>query len=169
MFAKFKDGHVHYQDEFGRSEKQRDFLKKDPTIRPLRLGDPFGCGSERSFKACCEPKSVALRPTSNELSIRERNLMLYNGIVNVLGLIQRKDWTSVRRELTDEQISKIYLLYEGLWPLIRFGQQPTIPVVIARAVYTGSFIPRPSLSLRSELRSLRELISSTRSACRNAK
>ena len=29
MFAKFEDGHVHYQDEFGRTEKQRDFLKKE--------------------------------------------------------------------------------------------------------------------------------------------
>src|SRR5665811_1074811 len=35
MFAKFEDGHVYYQDEFGRTEQQRDFLKKEPPTRPL--------------------------------------------------------------------------------------------------------------------------------------
>jgi hypothetical protein len=30
MFAKFEDGHVYYQDEFGRTEQPRDFLKDDP-------------------------------------------------------------------------------------------------------------------------------------------
>jgi hypothetical protein len=142
MFAKFEDGHVHYQDEFGRTEKQRDFLKKDPPTRPLRPGDLCGCGSGLSFKACCEPKPIALRPTWNERSIRERNLMLQNGILNVLGLKQEKDWVRVRRDLTDEQISKIYLLYEGLWPretdLLQLLPKPD---GIARAVYTGSIHP----------------------------
>jgi hypothetical protein len=68
--------------------------------------------------------------------------MLHNGIVNVLELGQRKDWTSVRRDLTDEQISKIYLLYEGLWPLETdlLALLPK-PDGIARAVYTGSIHP----------------------------
>lgn len=88
------------------------------------------------------PKPMALRPTWNERSIRERNLMLQNGIVNVLGLKQEKDWVSVRRDLTDEQISKIYLLYEGLWPLETdlLALLPK-PDGIARAVYTGSIHP----------------------------
>jgi hypothetical protein len=142
MFAKFEDGHVHYQDEFGRTEKQRDFLKKDPPIKPLRPDDVCGCGYGRSFKACCMLKPIALRPTWNERSIRERNLMLQNGIVNVLGLEQGKDWTRVRRDLTDEQISKIYLMYEGLWPLETdlLALLPK-PDGIARAVYTGSIHP----------------------------
>lgn len=142
MFAQFKDGHVYYQDEFGRTEKQRDFLKKDPPTKPLRPGDLCGCGSGRSFKACCEPKPIALRPTWNEPSIRERNLMLHNGIVNVLGLGQQKDWTRVRRDLTDEQISRIYLLYEALWPLeTDLLQLLPKPDGIARAVYTGYIHP----------------------------
>src|ERR1700730_5113075 len=97
MYAQFEDGHVYYQDEFGRTEKQRDFLKKDPPVKPPRSGDLCGCGSGRAFKACCNPKPVALRPTWNEPSIRERNLMLLNSIVKVLGLEQEKDWVSVRR------------------------------------------------------------------------
>ena len=43
--------------------------------------------------------------------------MLQNGIVNVLELESGKDWIQIRRELTDDKISKIYTLYEGLWPL----------------------------------------------------
>jgi hypothetical protein len=101
MFAKFEDGHVHYQDEFGRTEKQRDFLKKDPPVKPLRPSDVCGCGYGRSFGTCCMPKPIALRPTWNERSIRERNLMLQNGILNVLGLEQAKDWTRVHQFISN--------------------------------------------------------------------
>lgn len=55
MYAKFESGHVHYQDEFGRTEKPRDFLKKDSPTKPLRPGDLCGCGSGRPFKVCCKP------------------------------------------------------------------------------------------------------------------
>jgi hypothetical protein len=141
-FLRIEDGHVHYQDKFGRTEKQRDFLRKDPPVRPLRPGDSCGCGSGLPFKECCKPRPIALRPTWNEPSIRERNLMLYNGIVGVLGLDQGKDWVKVRRELTDEKISRIYLLYEALWPL-ETNLFQLLPKAdgIARAVYTGSIHP----------------------------
>ena len=105
MFAKFNDGHVYYQDEFGRTEQPRDFLKDDP-------------------------------------SIRERNLMLFNAIVNVLKLEPGKDWVRVRRDLTDEQISMVYSLYEGLWPretdLLQLLPKPDGN---ARAIYTGPIHP----------------------------
>jgi hypothetical protein len=42
MFVKFESGHVHYQDEFGRTEKPREFLKKKPPDKPLRPGDLCG-------------------------------------------------------------------------------------------------------------------------------
>jgi hypothetical protein len=58
LFAKFQDGHVHYQDEFGRTEKQRDFLVKSESPAPLRGGSPCGCGSGRRFKDCCQSKSA---------------------------------------------------------------------------------------------------------------
>jgi hypothetical protein len=105
MFAKFEDGHVYYQDEFGRTEKPSDFLKNEPCIR-------------------------------------ERNLMLFNAIVNVLKLDSGKDWISVRRDLTDEQIRTIYLLYEGLWPReTELLQLLPKPDGNARAIYTGSIRP----------------------------
>jgi uncharacterized protein DUF4238 len=142
MFVKYESGDVHYQDEFGRTEKPREFLIKKPPEKPLRPGDVCGCGSGNSFKACCQSKPEALRPSWNEPSIRERNLMLQNGIEKVLKLDGKKDWIQIRRELTDEQIKKIYFLYEALWPLETdlLALLPK-PDGVARAVYTGSIHP----------------------------
>lgn len=142
MFAKYESGHVHYQDEFGRTEKPRDFLIKAAPKTELRPGNVCGCGSGNSFKACCQAKPKALRPSWNERSIRERNIMLQNGIVRVLGLDEGKNWTQVRRELTDEKIKEIYFLYEALWPLETdlLALLPK-PDGVFRAVYTGSIHP----------------------------
>ncbi|MET4603676.1 hypothetical protein ABIB90_003161 [Bradyrhizobium sp. JR4.1] len=142
MFVKFESGDVHYQDEFGRTEKQREFLIKKPPDKPLRPGDYCGCGRGMLFKECCQSKPEALRPAWNEKSIRERNLMLQNAIVNVLELRSGKDWVQIRRELTDDKISKIYSLYEGLWPLETdlLALLPK-PDGEPRAVYTGSIHP----------------------------
>lgn len=142
ILARYEDGHVYYQDQFGRTEKPREFLIKKPPGRPLRSRDMCGCGSGFSFGDCCEDRSPALRPSWDEVSIRERNLMLYNAIVNVLKLKDGKDWTTVRREMTDEQIGKVYHLFEGLWPLetdlLRLLPKPDGK---PRAVYTGSIHP----------------------------
>jgi hypothetical protein len=142
MFVKYESGDVHYQDEFGRTEKPREFLIKKPPDKPLRPGDYCGCGRGKSFKECCQSKPEALRPAWNEKSIRERNLMLQNGIVKVLELDSGKDWVQIRRELTDDKIGKIYNLYEGLWPLETdlLALLPK-PDGEARAVYTGSIHP----------------------------
>jgi hypothetical protein len=101
-----------------------------------------GCGQGRLFKDCCQSKPEALRPAWNEVSIRERNLMRQNGIVKVLELESGKDWIQIRRELTDDKISKIYNLYEALWPLETdlLALLPK-PDGVARAVYTGSIHP----------------------------
>ncbi len=142
IVVKYKSGDVHYQDEFGRTEKPREFLIKKRPDTPLRPGDYCGCGRGRSFKECCQSKPEALRPTWNEKSIRERNLMLRNAIVKVLDLEFGKDWVQIRRELTDEKIGEIYHLYEGLWPLETdlLAMLPK-PDGEARAIYTGSIHP----------------------------
>jgi hypothetical protein len=142
MFVKYASGDVHYQDEFGRTEKPRDFLLKKVPDRPPRPKDACGCGSGKRFKDCCQSKPEALRTTWTERSIRERNLMLRNAIVNILELESGKDWVQIRRELTDDKISEIYHLYEGLWPLETdlLALLPK-PDGAARAVYTGSIHP----------------------------
>jgi hypothetical protein len=142
IFVKYKSGDVHYQDQFGRTEKPREFLIKTAPDKPPRPGDICGCGSGNSFKACCQSKPEALRPSWSERSIRERNIMLQNGIKKVLGLDGEKDWIQIRRELTDDQIKEIYFLYEALWPLETnlLALLPK-PDGVARAVYTGSIHP----------------------------
>ena len=145
IFVKYESGDVHYQDEFGRTEKPREFLIKRPPDKPLRPGNYCGCGRGKSFNECCQSKPEALRPAWNEKSIRERNLMLQSAIVNVLELESGKDWVQIRRELTDEKIGKIYNLYEGLWPLETdlLALLPK-PDGEARAIYTGPSTRRRS-------------------------
>lgn len=142
MFAKFDSGHVHYQDEFGRTEKEWEFLKKKLPDKPLRAGDNCGCGSGRAFRDCCRSKPERLRPAWDELSIRERNLMMFNALTKVLGLREAKDWLEVRRNLTDDKIKKAYELFGYLWPretdLLKLLPKPD---GCARAVYTGSIHP----------------------------
>jgi hypothetical protein len=142
IFVKYESGDVHYQDEFGRTEKPRDFLIKKVPDKDPRPGDECACGSGKLFKGCCQSKPAALRPAWNERSIRERNLMLQNGIINVLELNSGKDWVQIRRELTDAKIAKIYHLYEALWPLETdvLALLPK-PDGLPRAVYTGSIHP----------------------------
>jgi hypothetical protein len=54
MFAKFNDGTVHYQDAFGRTEKEQEILKKPAPARPLRPKALCGCGYGQIFGECCE-------------------------------------------------------------------------------------------------------------------
>jgi hypothetical protein len=142
MYAGFESGEVYYQDAFGRTEKEREFLKKNPLPKPPRTRDLCGCGSGRAFGACCERKPVALRPTWAEHSIRERNLMLFAGVSKILGIAEDRDWLTVRREITDEKIRDVYGLYDALWPretnLLALLPKPDGE---ARAIYTGFLHP----------------------------
>ena len=142
IYARFEDGHVHYQDAFGRTEKPREFLIKPARAAPPKAGEACGCGSGAAYRTCCKPLPLALRPSWEDISIRERNVSLHRGIVNILGLDSGKDWATVRRELTDEQISQVYHLYEALWPLetdlLKLLPKPDGR---PRAVFTGSIHP----------------------------
>jgi hypothetical protein len=142
IYAQFEDGHVHYQDAFGRTEKPREFLIKPTRVTPPRPGDACGCGSGDTYRACCKFRPPQLRPSWDESSIRERNLSLHRGIVNILGLDHGKDWATIRRELTNEKISQVYHLYEALWPLetdlLKILPKPDGR---SRAVFTGSIHP----------------------------
>ena len=142
LYARFESGEVYYQDAFGRTEKEREFLKKKPPSKTPHARDLCGCGSGRAFGACCERKRVALRPTWEERSIRERNLMLFTGMSKILGIAEDRDWVTVRREITDEKIRDVYGLYDALWPretnLLAMLPKPDGE---ARAIYTGVLHP----------------------------
>lgn len=138
MYVRYENGEVDYQDAFGRTEKEREFLKKPPSQKPLKSSDPCGCGSGKAYAKCCKQKAVNLRPTWDTLSIRERNLALFRGIEDILELRPDQNWVEVRKSITDEKISKIYSVYAALWPLETdlLALLPK-PDGAARAVYTG--------------------------------
>ena len=142
MYARFESGEVPYQDAFGRTEMEREFLKKEPPSKMPHARDLCGCGSGRAFGACCERKRIDLRPTWEERSIRERNLLLFTGMTKVLGIAEDRDWVTVRREITDKKIRDVYGLYDALWPretnLLAMLPKPDGE---ARAIYTGVLHP----------------------------
>lgn len=116
MFAKFEDGTVYYQDAFGRTTRPNEYLNKN--INEARLGrnELCGCGSGRKYKMCCHSIPADLRTAWNVASIRERNIAFCNCIQDVLGLNRGKTWLDIRRELSEDQIKKIYGFYSTLWP-----------------------------------------------------
>lgn len=116
MYAKFEDGSTHYQDAFGRTTPQNEFLNKTTDETQIGRNDLCGCGSGRKYKHCCRNIPIDLRTTWEVASIRERNLAFCNCIRDVLGFDSGKTWVDVRRELSDKQISKIYDFYSILWP-----------------------------------------------------
>ncbi|MGN6620491.1 MAG: DUF4238 domain-containing protein, partial [Sphingomonas sp.] len=142
-YVGFKDGSVRYQDAYGRTEKEREALKKTPPTKEPAPGAPCGCGSGHPYRICCKTRPITLRSSWTQRSIRERNLVLHRGILSILGLDAGKDWTAVRRELTDDQIKEVYFLYEALWPLETdlLALLPK-PDGRPRAVYTGSLHPQ---------------------------
>lgn len=116
MYAQFDNGSVHYQDAFGRTTPKNDFLDKSISEEQIGRNDFCGCGSGRKYKNCCRNIPVDLRTTWSVASIRERNLAFCGCIRGVLGLDSGKTWVDVRRELSNNQISKIYEFYSALWP-----------------------------------------------------
>ncbi|MCP3671933.1 MAG: hypothetical protein GY814_16185 [Gammaproteobacteria bacterium] len=116
MFASYEDGSTHYQDAFGRTTPQHEQLKKEIDESKLGRNDMCGCGSNRKYKHCCKDLPEELRTSWTELSIRERNLGFCRAIKGILGLDAGKTWLDIRREITEEQIAKIYGVYSVIWP-----------------------------------------------------
>ena len=77
-------------------------------------------------------------------SIRDRNQIFYNAVVDILGLNKRKTWEDVRRELNNDQVKRIHEILEMLWPkdtnIAELLPRPDRRVF--RAVYMGFIDPR---------------------------
>lgn len=50
-------------------------------------------------------------------SIKERNIILYNEIVDIFGFNKGKTWDDFRRDMSDDQVRELYRVYGWLWPL----------------------------------------------------
>lgn len=142
MYASYEDGHVHYQDQFGRTEKPREWLMKAVPKTLPKAREYCPCGSGETFGNCCSQKPERLRTSWTEKSIRERNLLLMNGVTRLFDM-ENVDWDNLRREITDERIAKLYGMYESLWPLetdlLSLLPRPDGKL---RSVYTGALHPK---------------------------
>lgn len=144
FFFEKKDGSMQYRDAFGRSEKSNKFLiKKVPGSAPSP-NDLCGCGSGRRFKKCCFGIAIEDRPPWETYSIRERNMMFGDAVVDILGLNNGKTWEDVRRELNNDQVKSIHEMLAMLWPrgtnIAELLPRPDSRVF--RAVYLGLIDPR---------------------------
>jgi hypothetical protein len=133
-----KDGSTYYQDAFGRTTPEHKYLKKPKRNEKTGQNDLCGCGSGKKYKKCCRDKNEFERPSWAELSIRERNIIFCNGVIDILGLSKGKTWVDVRKELSNEQVKEIHELYGFLWPSDTdiFSLLPQ-PDKVLRALYTG--------------------------------
>ena len=85
IFAGGKKGDpVYYQDAFGRTTRPSGRLCKE-VKKEIGVNDPCPCGSGRKYKKCCKDKPPSQRPSFEEYSIRERNLILINAVTDILG------------------------------------------------------------------------------------
>ena len=141
-FVKYADGRVHYQDAYGRTNPASEAFSKHTQECSLKPTDVCGCGSGREYGKCCKGKATALRPSWNELSIRERNLIFRNALHDILEINGEVDWTFIRRTLNEEKVVKIHKIYGTLWPPETdiFDLLPK-PDGTARAVYSGIMDP----------------------------
>lgn len=140
----FKDGSSKYQDAFGRKTQAYKFLERKKVATDLGRNDGCGCGSGHKYKNCCQEISIHQRPSWKVLSIRERNLMLSHAIEDIVGIKAGKSWDDVRRELSAEEVRKIYEFIAVLWPedTDLTDLLPRAKPNVLRAVYLGAPDPR---------------------------
>lgn len=140
----FKDGSSKYQDAFGRKTQAYKFLERKKVATNLNRNDACGCGSGFKYKNCCLIIPIHQRPSWTVYSIRERNLMLSRAIEDIVGIKAGKSWDDVRRELSAEEVKKIYEFITILWPedTDLTDLLPRANPNVLRAVYLGAPDPR---------------------------
>jgi hypothetical protein len=117
MYIGYEDGTSAYRDQFGRTSKEHEFLTKPPLAQVPMPDAPCGCGSGITFCDCCAGVAPQRRPSWSVLGIRERNLALLRSIDRILGLDKEQTtWLDVRRNLSNDQVSRIHEVFAALWP-----------------------------------------------------
>lgn len=104
----------------------------------MKIGrnDPCPCGSGRKYKKCHLGKPISMPPPNPNLqrTIKERNIILLNAIVDIFGFNKGKNWHDLRREMSDDQVGELYKVVGWLWPI-------NTDII--------SLLPKPSPRLRS--------------------
>lgn len=144
IFVGHEDGTSSYYDAYGRTRGEATYLKKKPIRGKIGPNAPCACGSGKKYKKCCRDKPEDERPSSSELSIRERNIKLFEIVTRILGFDESKDWAQIRRDLTDQKVADIHKAVAALWPpdtdLMSLLPKPDPKV--SRALYSGLLDPR---------------------------
>lgn len=142
-FVRYEDGRSGYWDAYGRTTKAHEFHSR-PALRSVGPNDRCGCGSGRKFKKCCQLLEPDNRPSWTLRSARERNLALLNAVNHILGFNDGATWEDVRRNLSDDQVSRLHEVYAFLWSedtdLSAILPRPNEGVF--RSVYFGFSDPR---------------------------
>jgi hypothetical protein len=139
IYVGYKDGSTYYQDAYGRT-RNSDYLSKSERVpEPDQL---CACGSGKKFKRCCLGKND--KPRGNVLSIRERNMTFYNGVISILGLGKGVTWEEVRSSISDKQVEEIHRLLGAVWPpdTLLSDLLPRPDVNVSRLLYSGIVDPR---------------------------
>jgi len=144
IYIGYKDGTSAYQDAFGRTSCSHEYLRKDAPASEPAPDERCHCGSGRSYQACCRDVAPEDRMPSDVYSIRERNLIFFRAIEDILGLSHGKTWEDVRRELSDEQVKRIHGTHASLWPSDTqiADLLPRPDERVFRALYVGLIDPR---------------------------
>jgi hypothetical protein len=146
IYVGHKDGSSSYYDQYGRRRPESKFLKKEKRTGKIGVNDPCPCGSGKKYKKCCKGKPTEERPSSDVLSIRERNLFFYDIVTGILGVDKKGnlDWDDIRKNLTDDKIVEIHEAVAALWPpdTDLFALLPRPDSNVLRALFTGIIDPR---------------------------
>lgn len=144
IYVGYKDGTTHYQDQFGRTSGSHEYLAKKRCAGPPDRNGLCGCGSGLRYRNCCEKVPLDERPSWDVYGIRERNLMFFRAVQDILEFDTGKSWEDVRRELSDDQVKRIHEAYESLWPrdtdIVALLPRPTAGAF--RGLYLGIVDPR---------------------------
>lgn len=83
----------------------------------MKIGrnDKCPCGSGKKYKKCHLNQPLPTNPNMGR-SIKERNIILLNAIIDIFGFNKGKDWTDFRREMSNDQIRELYRVVGWLWP-----------------------------------------------------
>jgi hypothetical protein len=144
IYVGYKDGTSGYWDEHGRTSKVHEFLTRKSTRNNIGANDYCGCGSAYAFKDCCQRLPAAERPPWEVYGLRERNLMFCNAVQSILGLSNGASWVDVRRNLSDEHVTRIHGAFASLWPedADLASLLPRANPKVLRSVYMGVSDPR---------------------------
>jgi hypothetical protein len=78
-----------------------------------------------------------------EYSIKRRNQILFDAIMDIFGFAAGKDWDDFRKEIDDEKIKKLYGVIGGLWnpdtEILKLMPKPSDKL---SAFYSGTIDPR---------------------------